>query len=196
MHQFEVHHSQTAPEGSKARLQGVAKSFGFIPNLAGILAESPAALEAYFTLAGIFEKTSLTPTQRQIVLLAVSRANGCDYCMAAHTVGARMQRVPELIIEALRCNQRLRDPRLEALRTFATDLIRQRGWLEDTELQAFFDAGYTRQNVLEVIVGVAMKTLSNYTNHIAATPLDDAFSTAAWSPEECTCQCAVNFTVV
>ncbi len=187
MNSFPVHTLQTAPERSRVRLKQIEKSFGFIPNLAGVFAEAPAALEAYFTLADIFEKTTLTPAQRQVVLLAVSRENRCHYCMAVHTTVARMQNLPEPVIQALRGGQRLGDPKLEALRAFAADLVGKRGLLDAAELQAFLDAGYTRQTVLEVIVGLAMKTISNYTNHIAATPLDKAFQAAAWSPEACVC---------
>lgn len=187
MQYFEVHTSQTAPAASGVQLRQIAKSFGFIPNLAGILAEAPAALEAYFTLGRLFDQTSLTSAERQVVLLAVSRENRCEYCVAAHTVVARMQKVPEAVIEAVREDERIPDSKLEALRAFTVALVRKRGHLADADLQAFLDAGFTKQNVLEVIVGLAMKTVSNYTNHIAGTPLDEAFAAAAWSPAACVC---------
>lgn len=188
MQPFEVHTTQTAPAASRMQLQQIAKSFSFIPNLAGVLAEAPAALEAYFTLGRLLDQTSLTPAERQVVLLAVSRENRCEYCMAAHTVIARMQKVPEAVIEAVRQGERVPDSKLEALGLFTAALVRKRGRPDRAELQAFFDAGYTKRNVLEVIVGLAMKTVSNYTNHMAQTPLDDAFANAAWAPVDCACR--------
>jgi uncharacterized peroxidase-related enzyme len=188
MTQFPVHTLKTAPSPSARQLELIQKNLGFIPNLAGVLAEAPAALESYFSLGALFAKTSLSRTERQVVLLAVSRENRCHYCMAAHSVIARMQSVPELVIESIRNDGRIGDAKLEALRRFTTSMVRKRGMLDRRDLEAFFAAGYSRTHVLEVVVGVAMKTISNYTNHIAATPLDDAFASAAWS-ESSACAC-------
>lgn len=188
MSQFPLHTPETAPAASARQLEQIRKSLGFIPNLAAILADAPAALEGYFSLGAIFEKTSLSPTERQVVLLAVSRANHCEYCMAAHTVIAKMQSVPGAVVEAIRNGNPIADPKLEALRRFSTAVVRKRGVLDADELESFFNAGYSRANILEVIVGVAMKTISNYTNHIASTPLDDAFAPAAWTESPgCVC---------
>lgn len=181
MTQFPVHTPGTAPAASARQLEQAQKKLGFVPNLYAVLADAPAALESYFSLGAIFDKTSLTPTERQIVLLAVSRTNGCTYCMAAHTVVARMQSVQEAVIEALRSGHPIAEAKLEALRAFTTAVVRKRGELDAEDLESFLGAGYSRAQILEVIVGVAMKTISNYTNHIASTPLDAAFAPAAWS---------------
>ena len=185
---YPVHTAESAPPASARQLESIQKNLGFIPNLAGVLAEAPAALESYFSLGALFDKTSLSRTERQVVLLAVSRQNRCEYCMAAHTVIARMQSVPDSVVEAIRNGGRIEDAKLEALRCFTTATVRKRGVLDKEDLEAFFNAGYSRAHVLEVIVGVAMKTISNYTNHIAATPLDDAFASAAWT-ESPACAC-------
>jgi AhpD family alkylhydroperoxidase len=177
--QFPVHSIESAPAGSKPILTGAKSAFGFVPNLLGMLAESPAALEAYRGVDAAFQKTSLTPIEQQVVLLAVSVRNKCRYCVAAHTVIAGGARVPAEVVEALRNERPIADPKLEALRRFTETVIRTRGWAND-DLSGFLGAGYTRAQVLEVLVGVTQKTLSNYANHLAETPLDDAFAKAAW----------------
>lgn len=187
---FPVHTIESAPEESKAQLQHVAKSFGMLPNLAGVLAEAPAALEAYFTLGRIFDETSFTPTERQVVLLAVSTENGCEYCVAAHTAIAGMQKVPGEVVQAIREGSPIADPKLEALRRLTTAVIAKRGRPDSEELGRFYAAGYGKRQLLEVIVGVGMKTVSNYVNHVADTPLDAAFEPAAWTrPAAAACAC-------
>ena len=182
MTNFIVHTTETAPEQSVALLEGAKKAFGFIPNLMGTMAESPATANGYLTLSQIFDQTSFSPTQRQIILLAASRYNECHYCMAAHSMIAQMQKVPPSVVEAIRNDRPITDPKLEALRHFTTLVVDKRGWISDEEIEAFVDAGYTRQQILEVILGVSFKTLSNYANHIADTPVDAAFAAKTWTP--------------
>ena len=181
MSDFKLHTASSAPERSRPILQGVEKSFGFAPNLFRIMAESPAALQAYTSLSGIFEKSSLSPTEQQIVLLSTSFENGCSYCMAAHTAVAGMQKVPGDVVEVLREDRAIDDPKLEALRTFTRKVVQERGLIGEDAVQKFLEAGYTKANLLEVLVGVTQKTLSNYVNHITCTPLDTAFEKMAWS---------------
>lgn len=154
--------------------------YGFVPNLLGVMANAPALLEAYMTVSGLYDKTSLSPTERQVVLLAVSAENECRYCVAAHTSIAQMHDVDATVVEAIRNNEPIDDDKLEALRRFAVEVVLTRGWPSNEVKQAFHDVGYTDVHALEVILGVGMKTLSNYTNHMAETPLDDAFTKAAW----------------
>jgi len=178
---YAVHTVATAPESAKETLAGAQKAFGFLPNLLGVMAEAPALLKAYRALAGLFEETSFTPTERQIVLLTASYENGCTYCVAAHSVIADVQKVPADVVDAIRGGAPIADKKLEALRRFAAAVVKTRGWLSDAEVAAFLNAGYTPAQVLEVVLGVGFKTLSNYTNHIAETPLDGAFAKASWS---------------
>ncbi len=182
MTKFIVHTKTTAPEQAVPVLEAAEQAYGFIPNLLGVMANSPATVDGYRTLMGIFEKSSFTPTEQQIVLLAVSRYNECVYCVAAHTVIADMQKVPQDVTDAIRNDRPIADKRLEALRHFTTKVVDQRGWISQEDQQAFIDAGFTRQQVLEVILGVSIKTLSNYVNHAVEIPLDDAFSARAWKP--------------
>jgi uncharacterized peroxidase-related enzyme len=169
-----------APEASREVLGQVQQKFGFLPNLMGVLAHAPSTLSAYVVLSDLFSRTSLSQVEQQVVLLTVSIQNDCRYCVAAHSVGARMVGVPPDVLADLRSGAPLRDAKLEALRQFTQKMVQSRGWLGEADLQAFAAAGYSRQNVLEVILGVALKTISNYTNHIAGTPLDEAFQAEEW----------------
>lgn len=183
MTNFILHTEETAPEGSKALLQGAKKAYGFVPNLMAGLAESPAAVDAYITLSGIFDKSDFTPAERQVVLMTNNRLNGCTYCMAAHSTISKMQKVPADVIETLRQGTSFTDPKLEALRVFSAKVNENRGVLSDADIAAFIVAGYSQANVLEVILGTGLKVLSNYSNHVIETPVDDAFQSNKWSAD-------------
>ena len=182
MTNFPVLNLDSAPSKAKPLLQQTQDNFGFVPNLIGVMATSPALTESYLSVAGIFAKSNLSPTEQQIVLLTVSHYHECCYCMAAHTAIAGMQSVDSDIVQAIRDNQPITDTKLETLRHFTNQLIENRGWVNETELQVFLDAGYETVHVLDILVGIAQKTLSNYTNHIAKTPLDEQFAEVAWQP--------------
>lgn len=182
MTKFDVHTKETARPESVELLSSAEKAYGFIPNLLGVMAESPATLGAYLSIGQLFEKSSFSPTEQQLVILTTSRFNECDYCMAAHSVIAGMQKVPDDIVAAIRDDRPIDDPRLEALRLFTHTVVEKRANLSPADIEAFLAAGYTKENVLEVLFGVSFKTLSNYVNHVAGTPLDNAFATQAWTP--------------
>lgn len=184
MKTFNIYNEETAPEGSRELLRGAKNKLGFIPNLYGIMSESPATLKAYASLSDNFENSSFSPTEKQIVLLTTSSINKCHYCMAVHSTIGQMFKVPEDVIQSLRNNKPINDSKLEALRQFAHAVTEKRGWVEDYEINAFLEAGYSNAQVLEVIVGVAQKTLSNYINHIVKTPLDNAFEKNKWESVE------------
>jgi uncharacterized peroxidase-related enzyme len=178
---YKVHTIESAPAAAKEILTGAKKGLGFVPNLFAVMAEAPALLKAYTALSGIFDETSLSATERQIVLLTASYENDCGYCVAAHSVISGMQKVPADVVQAIRAGQPIADKKLEGLRRFAATVVKSRGWPSDADTAAFLSAGYGSQQVLEVVLGVGMKTLSNYANHIAKIPLDQAFASAAWS---------------
>lgn len=164
---FIQHNEQTAPQGAAEVLVKVRERYGFIPNLAAFVAESPKVLEALLGMAGAFDNTSLTPQEQQLVLLTVSALNGCSYCKTAHTALGRMAEFDESTLQAIIAFEPLADRKLQALREFTRLLVEQRGWLDPAEVQAFLDAGYNRAQVFEVVLGVAMKTLTNYSNHLS-----------------------------
>jgi len=179
---YSYHTLDSAPKEARPTLQKAIDTFGMLPNLTAKMATSPALVEGYLTLSGIFDRTSLSPVERQVVLLASSRRNVCTYCMGAHSVLADMVGMPAAVTDAIRNDQPIPDPKLEALRRFTTCVVDTRGRPQQLDLDPFFSAGYGPQQVLDVILGVGLKTLSNYTNHIAGTELDDAFASRAWEP--------------
>jgi AhpD family alkylhydroperoxidase len=163
----------TAPENSRPLLEKVQKSF---PNLFGVFANSPVLLEGYLGLEGVFEKGSLSAVERQIVLLAASVENSCNYCRAAHsTVLKAFLHVPAEVVSAVRSNVPVSDPKLNSLVALTKEIVSERGHVRAQVLQNFLAAGYRKDQVLEVLVGIALKTMSNYLDHISPTELDQAF---------------------
>lgn len=181
MTDFVTHNVETAPDASKPILEAVQNKIGFVPNLMGTMAEAPALLEAYTTISGIFGKSDLSETERQIILMTNNRLNGCTYCMAAHTTISKGAGVAQDVIDALRNDTAIADPKLEALRQFSIVVNQTQGWPSDADVEAFLAAGYSKQTILEVVLGAAFKVMSNYTNHIAATEVDDAFAANTWT---------------
>ena len=182
MSQFTIHTVDSAPAASRETLAAAQKKFGFLPNLLGELAAAPAAVQASVPLNELLGRTSLSPVAQQVVLEAASMANGCHYCVAAHTAGLKMAGFADDQIDALRDGRPLADSKLEVLRVFTISVVERRGRIGDADLQRFLDAGYAGAQVFEVLLGVAMKTLSNYSNHIADTPLDKQLQPFAWEP--------------
>ncbi len=129
----------------------------------------------------LFTATSFSPIEQQIIYLTVNYEHECHYCMAAHSGLAKMMGMKSEDIQALRDNTPLKEPKLQALRRFTQLMIQARGWVEDAEIQEFLAVGYGKQQVLEVILSIAIKVIHNYTNHIAKTPLNKPFQPYIWS---------------
>lgn len=174
---FPILEAGRAPAKSRPFLDQVKQAFGFVPNLFAVFANSPVLLEGYLALNAAYEKGSLTPIERQLVLLAASVVNHCDYCTAAHsTVLKGMLHVPGDIVAAVRANRLLANRRHDALVNLARAMVSTRGEVPEQTLQTFLDAGYRPDQVAEVLVGVALKTLSNYTSHLSPPEVDAAFA--------------------
>lgn len=172
---------ETASESVNPLLDQVKQTYGFIPNTYGVFAHSPLAVAAYLQINGLIkEHSTLTPQEQQVVMLSVSVENACEYCVAAHTVVASMVKTPPDAVASIRGGTPLSDPRLAALSSFTRSLVKNRGWVPETEQQAFLDAGFTIGQVFDVITIVGLKTLSNYANHLGDPKVDDAFASAAW----------------
>jgi uncharacterized peroxidase-related enzyme len=179
---FPLHTPATAPAAAKPTLEKLEKTLGFIPNLYAHLAEAPAALNGYVALGDQFKQASLNPVEQQVVLISASIENGCDYCTAAHSFVARnLVKADGKIIDALRARRDLPDARLNALARFAREMVETRGRPASAVLNAFYAAGFDQRAVLEVITGIALKTLSNYMNHLTGTPLDVTFEPERWT---------------
>ena len=177
---FPLHDETTAPEAAQPGLAATRANFGMIPNLERVMASAPPLLQGYSNLWNLFDETTLTPIERQIVYMTANYENECDYCVPWHSLLARKAGMPSTEIEALRMGAGLSDVKLEALRAFARALIANRGKISQAELNAFLEAGYSEVNALEVVLGLAVKTMSNYTNSIAGTPLDQTVQQLAW----------------
>lgn len=178
---LKVHTIESAPEGSKGFLENSQKAYGMIPGLHGVLAAAPGILEGYQKLHELFVNTSFNEEELTVVWQAINVEHACHYCVPAHTGIAHMMKVDNDIIESLRNETPLTNPKLESLRTFTLSLVRNRGNVSQADLEAFYTAGYGEQQVLEIILGLSQKVISNYTNHIANTPVDAAFQKFAWS---------------
>ena len=178
---FTLHDTNAAPAASVDILNSIQKAWSFVPNVHRVLAESPAALEAYSTLWGIAEKTSFTPQERNIVYLAIIYENECTYCMAGHTNLSRMAKVDGAVIAAVREGRPIEDAKLEALRQFAAKVTRQRGAVNEADVTTFKAAGYDNRAVLDMLVLAATKLISNYANHLAQTPNDPFMKGAEWA---------------
>lgn len=173
---------ETAPEAARPMLAGAQKTLGFVPNLYAGLANAPQALLAYGALSEHFDKTSLTPAERQVLMLVVSAENDCEFCMAAHSmIAKKMASVPEHIVSSLRNRKEPDDRKLAALAGFTLAVVRERGQVADSPaLARFLAAGYTPEQALEVVLGVTQKILSNYANHLLKTPLNSQFESERW----------------
>lgn len=181
MMNFPSHDLDTAPEASKPLLEASQKAFGRLPGLHRVLAESPQAYEGYQLLHKLFTETDFDADELTVVWQAINVEHSCHYCVPAHTGIAKMMKVSDELTEALRNETPLPTAKLEALRTFTVQMVRERGNVSEAQMQAFFDAGYSHRAVLDVVLGLAQKTMSNYINHVAETPVDEVFQPLAWT---------------
>lgn len=177
---FPLHDETTAPEAAQGALAVTRRNFGMIPNLERVMASAPALLVAYSSAWDLFETTSLSPVERQVVYLTANFENECDYCVPWHSLLAEQAGMDAATLNALRAGAPLPDPRLHALHVFVKALIHERGNIAPAVLEAFFFAGFSQQQALEVVLGVAIKVMSNFTNSIAGTPLDLVVQSRAW----------------
>ena len=183
MTNLKVHNIESAPESSKPLLEKSQKAYGMIPGLHGVLAGAPKVLEAYQTLHELFVNSSFNNEELTVVWQTINVEHSCHYCVPAHTGIAKMMKVDDAITEALRNETPLENSKLEALRNMTLTIVRNRGHVTQEDLNAFYAAGYEERQVLEIILGLSQKTISNYVNHIANTPVDEASQKFAWSKE-------------
>ncbi|MDG6478315.1 carboxymuconolactone decarboxylase family protein [Glaesserella parasuis] len=173
MSKFQIHTIDTAPEAAKETLQAVKNNNGFIPNLIGVLANAPTALETYRTVGAINQRNSLTPTEREVVQITVAVANGCGFCVAGHTaISIKQIKMPDELLQALRKATPIQDNKLDTLARFTLSVINTKGKVGETLLNEFFAVGYTQQNALDVVLGVSLASLCNYANNLADTPIN------------------------
>lgn len=172
---FKIYNQNNAPENSQQLLQESIKDFGMIPNLHGVLAASPELLKAYKNLHELFSNSSLDAAEKTVVWQTINVEHDCHYCIPAHTGIAHMMNVDQELIDALRNSTAMPTEKLQILHNTTLSLVRNRGKLSQGESEAFFNAGYNNQQMMEIVLGISQKTISNYVNHLTHTPVDDAF---------------------
>lgn len=180
MAKLTIHDIDSAPEDSKPLLEKSQKAFGMIPNLHGVLASSPGLLNAYQTLHELFSNSSFNAEELTVVWQTINVEHECHYCVPAHTGIAHMMKVDPLITEALRNNTSLPTEKLQTLHDTTLAMARNRGQLSEGEIETFYAAGYGERQLLEIVLGLSQKVISNYTNHLAETPIDPPFQQFSW----------------
>lgn len=173
----------TDPRGAEMLAQ-TQRSVGMVPNMYVAMSHAPGALETYMLGYKQFRELSgFTPPEQEVVFLTVSVENGCRYCVAAHSfVADNMSKLAREVTDAIRSGTELPDPRLAALAAFTRVMFRTRGRPCEEDVRAFLAAGFAERQILDIVLAIAVKTISNYTNHVFATPLDQIFASRAWTP--------------
>jgi AhpD family alkylhydroperoxidase len=173
MSRLTLHTLDSAPADSRPYVEKAIANNGYLPNLIGVLANAPLALETYLTVSGINARASLTLAEREAVQITAARIHGCDFCVAGHTaIALKKAGQPVDTVRALQSGAPTGDARLDAVAQFAGAVIARRGAVDDTALQAFVDAGYNQQQALEVVLGISLATLCNFANSLAGTPVN------------------------
>jgi uncharacterized peroxidase-related enzyme len=169
---------EVSPAASQPLLQAVKKQLGVVPNLFRLVGNSPAALEGYLGLNGALAKGLLEAPTRERIALAVAEINGCDYCLSAHSYLAKnLAKLSDAEIEVNRGGGSS-DPKADAAVRFAVKLVNARGHVTDADIKAVKDAGYSDAQVIEIVLHVALNTLTNYVNEVAKTEIDFPVVTA------------------
>lgn len=173
MTRLTLHTAQSAPEGSRAFVEKAAAANGFLPNLIGILANAPEALETYLSVGQINARGALDLPAREVVQITAARIHGCDFCLAGHgKVALRQARLPQAQVVALQAGSATGDARLDAVRQFTEAVIAHRGAVDDAALAAFRAAGFDDRQALDVVLGVSLATLCNFANNLGRSPVN------------------------
>jgi uncharacterized peroxidase-related enzyme len=156
---------------AKDLLDAVKAKLGVVPNMTRAMATSPAVLEAYLGISGALAHGVLPPPVREQLALGVGQANGCDYCLSAHSaLGKRAGLSEQAILDSRRGHAA--DPKTDALLGFARTLVEKRGRVTDADVAAVRAAGGGDAEIAEVVAHVALNTFTNYFNTVAATAID------------------------
>jgi len=178
---FDYHDQNTISDAARPLMDRSIETYGFFPTLHALLANSPAAYKAYLETFNWFEnETGFNALEQQVVFMTANVFNGCSYCVPGHTYLMKAQNMPDDVIEALRNDEPVSEPKLEALRVFTKLLLQTRGHVPAEALQDFFAAGYTQQHALDILVGLASKLISNFTNSLAHNPPEPATVDYVW----------------
>jgi alkylhydroperoxidase family enzyme len=177
--QFIFHDLETAPEASKPIFEDLISKSGR-NGFYSVLAESPETLKAYTILHNLFSRSSFTDEEKTVIWQTINVEHECIFCVPAHTAMAKFMSIDDNVSNALRDETPLPTEKLEALRTFTLEVLRTRGYASEEAVSSFLYQGYTHQNILEVVLGLSQKIISNYVNHLAEIPAEKKFEQFAW----------------
>ncbi|MEA5446483.1 carboxymuconolactone decarboxylase family protein [Gammaproteobacteria bacterium AB-CW1] len=171
-----------ADEKVKPLLQDAKDTLGFVPSMYAHMAKAPGVLSSYLHGYEYFRELSgFEPAEQEVILLTISRANGCAYCMSAHSmIAEQVSQVPADTLAALRNDEAIPDPKLAALSRFTRVMFDSRGRPDPKSVEAFLNAGYQESHIMQIVLALAVKTLSNYANHLNHPELDQAFAGHKW----------------
>jgi len=175
MNQLNLFDLETAPEGSRPLLENSIKGFGMIPNLHAVMAGSPQVLEAYQMLHKMFQSSSFNKEELTVIWQTINMEHNCHYCVPAHTAVAHMMEIDQSIIDAIANKTPLPNDKLQVLQSTTLKIVRERGTISSADIESFYAAGYEPRQLMEIVLGLAQKVMSNYINHMAETPIDEPF---------------------
>ena len=160
---------QVSPD-NQAIFDNLRKMLGFVPNLYATFAHSATALGTYLALQNA--KSSLNARQREMINLVVSQVNDCEYCLAAHSAVGKMVGFTDAQILEIRHGRATFDPKLDALARFVREVTEKRGHVEAAATEAFLEAGWTEGSLVDVMVVIGDKIVSNYLHGVTKVPVD------------------------
>lgn len=178
---FKIHNKESAESELSALFDSTEEKIDFVPNIFAVIAESVPALKTYTAMSNYFEQSSFTDIEKETIQIVTSIENKCGYCVAGHSAFAVVKQVPSPIIKSLRENLPIEEPRIEALANFVRSLIRSKGRVDQKDLILFFDAGFSKAQMMEVVIGISLKYLTNFISNATSLPLDSAFEPFAWT---------------
>lgn len=179
---FKIETNATAPAASRDILDTIKAGLGFVPNVYGVFAGAPNALNALAAINAGFDAASFTPGEREIIALTTSVFNQCPYCVAGHSTFALAHGVDPDTVEAVRAGGLSKDTRLQVIGQLTLSILEKKGALGPSEIRSFQKAGFEPGQILELLIGIAGKTMTNFASKMARIPLDDAFAAQAWTP--------------
>jgi len=178
---FTDHTIESAPPAARRSLEAVAKKLGYLPAAAARLATSPHLLDGFLRTNALFEATTLSPLAREVLVMTMATRNGCHICVAMHTASLTALGADPDLIAALRESRPLNDAPLEAMRRFVLEVLATSGAVSAEAMEDFLGHGYTRQNALEVVLGIGVYTMSTLANRMTGAPVDERLEPFAWN---------------
>lgn len=170
MQKFSIPSREDVSENNKSIFDNLQKTLGFVPNLYAYFAKNETALADYLALQN--RKNTLKAKEREIINLVVSQVNSCSYCLSAHTVIGKMNGFSEEQILEIRTGFAVFDEKLNALAQFTRSVVENNGKASELALNSFFQAGFNEANLIDVIIVVGDKIISNYLHNLTQFDID------------------------